>query len=89
MLILSFIAFVTRYISLSNSPGHATDLRLSKGNLEAMFLLNNCDIVNYLLSRAVLLRPAFARNCTTHLQIDRKFAVSKPPLNLLVVFIAV
>ncbi len=44
---------LTRYISLFNSIGHATDLRLSKGNLEAMFLLNNRDIVNNLLSRAV------------------------------------
>jgi hypothetical protein len=32
-----------------------------------MFILNNRDIANNLLSRAVLLRLAFARNCTTHL----------------------
>ena len=87
MLVLSFISFVTRHISLSNSTGHVADLGLSKDNVETMFLLNNRDVVN-LLSGAVLLRPTFARNCTTHLRIDRKLAISKPALNLLV-FIAV
>ncbi len=51
--------------------------------------LNNRDVVNNLLSRAVLLRPAFARNSTTHLRINRKLAASKPAFNLLLVLIAV
>jgi len=37
MLVLSFISFVTQYISLSNSTSHAANLRLSKDNVEAMF----------------------------------------------------